>query len=89
MKKIEVHVENFDTPEEVHEYLQDIFSFPTYYGANLDALYDCLTEIDEKTKIIISSAITEEENLGEYGDRLLEVFESAAQDNDNIRLEIK
>ena len=27
-----------------HAYLKEQFSFPEYYGCNLDALYDCLTE---------------------------------------------
>jgi len=47
-----------------------------------------LTEVDEKTKIIISNKIAEEDSLGEYGERLLEVFETAAQDNDKLKLEI-
>ena len=31
--------------EETHVYLKETFGFPDYYGKNLDALHDCLTEI--------------------------------------------
>jgi len=88
MKKIEIPVERITTPEELHEYLQDTFSFPDYYGMNLDALYDCLGEVAEKTQIIVSNSITDEENLGEYGERFLAVLEAAAQDNEFIQLKI-
>ena len=27
-----------------HDYLKKALNFPNYYGKNLDALYDCLTE---------------------------------------------
>ena len=37
--------------EEGHDYLKEAFNFPDYYGKNLDALYDCLTEIGVKTEI--------------------------------------
>ena len=32
--------------DEAHKYLRDALNFPEYYGGNLDALHDCLTEID-------------------------------------------
>ena len=31
--------------EEAHKYLAEVFSFPEYYGKNLDALFDCLGEM--------------------------------------------
>ena len=34
-----------------HDYLKDVFDFPDYYGKNLDALYDCLTDIGVETEI--------------------------------------
>ena len=30
---------------EAHEYLREQLGLPGYYGANLDALYDCLQEL--------------------------------------------
>ncbi|MCR4648006.1 MAG: barstar family protein [Lachnospiraceae bacterium] len=34
--------------KEAHEYLAKLFSFPSYYGKNLDALYDCISEMNIK-----------------------------------------
>lgn len=32
------------TPEDFHNALSSLLSFPDYYGNDLDALYDCLTD---------------------------------------------
>jgi RNAse (barnase) inhibitor barstar len=37
--------------KEGHDYLKEIFNFPDYYGKNLDALYDCLTDIGVETEV--------------------------------------
>ena len=39
--------------EDAHEYLKNKFQFPDYYGRNLDALYDLLTEMDETEVVIV------------------------------------
>ena len=36
-----------------HEYLKDKLALPDYYGKNLDALYDLLTEPGFSTQITI------------------------------------
>ena len=38
-----------------HEYLAEVFSFPSYYGKNLDALYDCISEMNIKKVYIQNS----------------------------------
>jgi len=38
-----------------HDYLKEVFDFPDYYGKNLDALYDCLTDIGIETTIQIKN----------------------------------
>lgn len=37
--------------KEGHDYLKEMFNFPDYYGKNLDALYDCLTDIGVETEV--------------------------------------
>ena len=41
--------------KEAHEYLKEVFSFPDYYGKNLDALFDCLGEMRIDRITIINS----------------------------------
>ena len=48
-----IDAEKLNEREKAHEYLAEVFSFTDYYGRNLDALYDCLSEMNiEKIHII-------------------------------------
>ena len=44
-----------DTREKAHDYLAKTLEFPDYYGKNLDALYDCLTEMSKTEMMILYS----------------------------------
>ena len=74
---------------EAHRYIARILRLPEYYGENLDALYDCLSEFGEDSMIMIlnSEAITE--NLGEYGESLLDTFRDAAAEEAAFLLNIR
>lgn len=63
--------------ETTHEYLKEQLQFPDYYGCNLDALYDCLTETEEELKIQIEQYEKMRENLGDYAEALLETMADA------------
>ena len=54
MKTITIYCAFMDK-ESLHAALQHSLSFPNYYGANLDALYDCLTELEEDTHLIFQN----------------------------------
>jgi len=71
---------------ETHEYLKEKFSFPEYYGKNLDALYDLLTSVGEAMTIVLVNRPAAELNLGGYGSALLATIREAAEDNPNIDL---
>ena len=45
----------FADRKEFHRVLAQTLSFPDWYGHNLDALYDCLTDIDEPTHLILEN----------------------------------
>ncbi|MBQ8083219.1 MAG: barstar family protein, partial [Clostridia bacterium] len=43
-----VDLSDIKTVEGLHAVLKEAFEFPEYYGGNLDALHDCLTDIAVK-----------------------------------------
>ncbi len=78
MKKITLDFENISGKEEMHKYLAENFEFPGYYGGNLDALFECLTDIAEPTAVNIVNAIND------YDEQIINVITSAEEGNDNL-----
>lgn len=62
--------------EETYAYIAKKLRFPDHFGKNLDALYDCLTDIRKKTFIILRHTDSLSSS-GDFGDALLEVFRDA------------
>ena len=65
----------------LHAKLAAELHFPAWYGSNLDALYDCLTDIHEDTRLVLANLDELEENLGDYAERLYRVLSRAEADN--------
>lgn len=63
---------------DTHLYLAQRLRFPVYYGRNLDALHDCLTEFLPGSIIILRNETAMIDALGEYGEALLEVFRNCS-----------
>ena len=72
--------------EDLHHQMETVLNFPEWYGGNLDALYDCLTELMEEVDIRILHMDALKSTLGNYADKLLQVLEDAAQINLNIQI---
>ena len=72
------------TPEDLHEVLRTALAFPEWYGNNLDALYDCLTEISGKVRLLDWEIA--ENNLGPYGKKVKKVIAAAAVQNTDLDL---
>lgn len=88
MRTIKLDLEKMSSLPALHKYLHQALELPEYYGANLDALYDCLSAMAEPTKLIISSKIGTPEYLGWYGEQLLCVLNDAADENEALEVEI-
>ena len=70
---------------EIHKALKDGLDFPDYYGENLDALWDCLTEtVGNNVKIILKNYQFVEKTNEEYANKILKVFKDAKIFADDI-----
>lgn len=85
MKKIIINCQNLLEREQAHLYLAQKLDFPEYYGKNLDALFDCLTELRECT--IILQGEKDLRQAGGYGARILKVLEEASKVNYGLIVE--
>ena len=74
------------TKEDLHKVFRESLSFPEWYGNNLDALYDCLTEYAGKVRLLDWDVA--EENLGPYGRKAKNVIAAAALLNSELDLYI-
>ncbi len=74
--------ERLQTPDAVYDYLSEELAFPPYFGRNLDALHDCLTDIGAPTRLILTGA------AAPFARRFLPVFRDAARENRYLSVEV-
>lgn len=85
MKKVILDCEKLLQRKQANLYLAEMLDFPDYYGKNLDALYDCLTEIGECIIVLNGESILRESEG--YGAKVLKVLREAANANPGLKLE--
>ena len=64
----------------IHDRVARELHFPRWYGRNLDALYDCLTEVPEDVRLVLINR----EALGARGEALLHTILDAARCNPHL-----
>ena len=89
MRNIILDIEKMRSLPMLHKYLHTALALPEYYGANLDALYDCLTEISEPTELVVPKKVADEAYLGWYGQQFLQVLQDAAAANDALTITLR
>lgn len=75
--------------KELHQYLREKLGLPEYYGENLDALYDLLTEAKERRAIRVEGLKEYNEYTQGYGDRVMRVFEDAQKVTEGLTVEVQ
>ncbi len=78
------------TPARAHAYIKRKLSFPDYYGGNLDALHDCLTQRGTDMRLIVKHTDALRARLGAaYAERLFSVLADSAAENPRLTLELR
>jgi len=72
-----------------HDHLQAQLALPSYYGRNLDALYDLLTESTAPMTILVTHWAELEQNLGHYAAALLDTLYDAAKENQSLTIQVQ
>ncbi|MBQ7519875.1 MAG: barstar family protein [Clostridia bacterium] len=85
MNRVQLSAASWRTSRDAHDALARALSFPDYYGHNLDALHDCLTDLDD-TALVIQDCAKAAEQLEQWPGFLQVFFDSAAE---NRRLTIR
>lgn len=71
---------------DAHLRIAEALHFPAHYGKNLDALFDCLSEICVPIRITLSGTDALTAALGSYGAMILRVFSDVATENRDFTL---
>ncbi|MCI9422809.1 hypothetical protein GN277_18700 [Lachnospiraceae bacterium WCA-9-b2] len=70
--------------EMLHEILAELPVLPSWYGRNLDALHDCLTDVQEEVWIRIQNENDLTLHLGNYAAAFLNVLAASSEENNKI-----
>ena len=75
-----------ESRQQLHDTLSEQLCFPAHYGRNLDALFDCLTDITEDTELHLLHQEELFAHLGVYADVLRGVLRDACGENSHLSL---
>ena len=85
MKSVILDAKKMLEKEKMHEYFAKKFDLPEYYGKNLDALFDCLCEINEPTLIRLKNEKFLDDSAKESLTRL---FRDVCNENELVKFEL-
>lgn len=85
MKSVSLDAKKMVEKEKMHEYLAKKFDLPEHYGRNLDALFDCLCEINEPTLIKLKNENALDEGKKES---IAQLFRDVCNENEMVKFEL-
>ena len=83
MKQITLDGNRLCDASSVHTYLKEMLDFPEYYGNNFDALYDCLTDLEE-----IEINILPPDEDGAIYQKFIRVLKAADRSNHSLKINL-
>ena len=77
--RVELDCRKMTDRKAAHAYLKQALALPDYYGNNLDALYDLMTDREEETVLVLGYWRQLGALMGDYGISLLETLREASE----------
>lgn len=70
--------------KEAYDHIAEVMILPEYFGHNLDALADCLSELDDSSIVILNNSAFMMKSLEDYGEKLLDTFRDSSLGEDSF-----
>ena len=86
MNSVQLSAAAWNTPEKAHADLAQALNFPEYYGHNLDALHDCLTDLTD-TQLVITDCAAASGQMEKWPG-FLSVFFDSAEENSGLDIRL-
>jgi ribonuclease inhibitor len=80
-----IDLAGISTKEEFHKLLAEELPFPDYYGGNLDALYDVLTDDGEGWNVIFYN-VTKASELADYLKKARKMAKRAMMETQDLKI---
>ncbi len=87
--EIVLDLENVCTADEFYDLLDEKLDLPAYFGRNLDALHDVLTEICEETELHIINTDSVAAAMPKFYRSLKRMSADLPEENEKVRLVIE
>ena len=89
MSEYIIDLDGVETEEDVQDRVVDSLPLPDYYGRNLDALYDVLSEQGDEMDITIVNREGADQDIQPYIDDLVEVMEDVSTQVDDFTVRVE
>ena len=86
MNRVQLSAAAWNTPDKAHGALAPALNFPEYYGHNLDALHDCLTDLTD-TQLVITDCAAASGQMEKWPG-FLSVFFDSAEENSGLDIRL-
>jgi|GEM_PF-368555 len=85
MKYVFLDGEKISSNSELHTAFHEALSFPDYCGKNLDALHDCITDIQGDICVIAVNTLLLSENIGRRWNSFLRLMNDLSKKKEGFR----